>query len=201
MQPFTPIEFPKLESLDIQQIPNNDWCSEITKNWSLPSLKMIALPGGNVEEPMRILKRYATVSVVRMSRMQMTPGWNGILFNFHNLRHIYIAPYTETATCLVNLPTIPHLQIISIYWPYHRELPTSEIQADLIIAHFLEVLNKLHSWIPQGSTLRFLGYNAYTDWLLRRRGIREWNDMVRGTGRRVERQARSGDFVEMKPES
>lgn len=71
---------------------------------------------------MRILERYATtVSVVRMSRMELTLGWNGIFFELHNLRHIYVAPYIETVTCLVRLPTIPRLQIISIYWPYYRE--------------------------------------------------------------------------------
>lgn len=191
MEPFVKLEFPILHSLDVMAIQHT-WIDQIL-NWSLPSLRIIALPGGNVPMNMQVLQQYAcTVSIVRMARTVLTPGWNGISFQLPNLQHLYITPNPETMECLQKVPLFPSLRIISVYWPYSLQIPFYDSEKTWTQNRFLEFIHAVREWTTADVAIRILGEAEFHDWLLTRIEVLE---TLKTSGRHVERQTAEGELV------
>lgn len=194
---FTKLEFPALQALDILQL-GVSWIDVIIDNWSLPSLKFLAISDIG-DEGMRFLRRYAaTVSIIYTSATFFYLGHNdtnGIHFDLPKLRHIYMHPNPDTIPLLSKRLAVPHLQIISIYWPFSRQSPKTNIEKKLVKDRFLTFLHRLFDVTTTTVTIRILGRDEFCDWLITRKEVWGSLDAFRRTGRIVQRETPDGDLV------
>lgn len=182
--PLCPMELPMLQSLDLLGVRIYHWVEEISKYWSLPSLKMLALPRLSASRSRKMLERYSTtLTTLRMGSIDEFQLQTDDTLYLPRLTGLYIPVDRRTVQHLLSTLKVPNLQFIVIHQFSNIKVVPIESARALAGRLFSEFLSSIHASAPPLATIRLYGQRT---WLLSHFEVLRVIEGIRHSGRCVE---------------
>jgi hypothetical protein len=184
--PFLPLRLPALQALNIRQLSLYEACVDgIVRDWDLPSLRVLILPGGSTQRVVAILRKFApTLNVVKIFSHLSLDGWSGEPLLMKKLSRLDIISSRNTVEYLKQTLRLPNLRTLLVFWPHYRDIPLFDAEKAYNVDIFCQFLSVIHAWCPSPTVIAFES-GAYVEWLVRERAVVDVFAGIRKEGRVV----------------